>query len=614
MPRRIKRKAGRAAASAVALMLVVAFVAGPASAEPVHGFSPVHALKYGPGFTHFDYANPNAPKGGRLRLGASGTFDSLNPLRYPGRVPSQVRALVFDTLLVRSADEPAGYYGLLAETVDVSADRQSVRFELRDGARWRDGEPVTAADVAFTFRTLREQGPPFYRQALRHYTVVVGGPGEITFRARGEARRDMVRILGNLPIHPEHAWVERELSDHGMTPPLGSGPYRVETVNPGQSLVLARNTGYWGADLPVNRGRFNFDRIEIAYYRDDSIALEAFRAGDFDLRSEATAAQWARGYEGPALREGRIAREVIETKTAGTMTTLVFNLRRAPFDDIRVRRAISLAYDFDWINANLMYAQHAPVTSFFGETNYAARGAASQAERELLAPVADALPSGVMEAPGPGLREGIETRRAALAKADRLLREAGFTVVDGMRVNEETGEPLAIDLLNYDPSLNRILGPLARNLEQLGITFNFGLVDPATGTRRTLDHDFDMAVLRWSPRAVPGNAESLLWDSALADRKGTYALAGAKDPALDAALAAMVSARQLPELRTAARAFDRVLRWRNYAIGLWRKDAIWLAYWTRFGRPARTPGYAPSFIDLWWAQTPNRESRAESRR
>jgi len=219
-----------------------------------------------------------------------------------------------------------------------------------------------------------------------------------------------------------------------------------------------------------------------------------------------------------------------------------------------------------------------------------------------------------MDTPGPGVRAGIETRRAALAKADRLLREAGFTIVDGARVSEETGKPLTIDLLNYDPSLNRILGPLARNLEQLGIAFNYGLVDPATGTRRTLDHDFDMAVLRWSPRAVPGNAESLLWDSALADRKGTYALAGAKDPALDTALAAMVSARRLPALRTAARAFDRVLRWRNYAIGLWRKDAIWLAYWTKFGRPARTPGYAPSFIDLWWAKTPSRESRAESQR
>ena len=614
MLQRIKREAMRTTASAFVLMLVAAFMAGPASAEPAHGFSPVHALKYGPDFTHFDYANPNSPKGGRLRLGASGTFDSLNPLRYPGRVPSQVRALVFDTLLVRSADEPAGYYGLLAETVEMSADRRSVRFALRDAARWRDGEPVTAADVAFTFKTLREQGAPFYRQALRHYTVEVDGPGEITFRARGEARRDMVRILGNLPIHPEHVWRERELADHGMTPPLGSGPYRVETVNPGQSLTLARNPGYWGADLPVNRGRFNFDRIEIAYYRDDSVALEAFRAGDFDLRREETAAQWARGYEGPALRNGRIAREIVETKTAGTLTTLVFNLRRAPFDDIRVRRAISLAHDFDWTNTNLMHAQHAPVTSFFGETDFAARGAASQAERDLLAPVADTLPEGVMEAPEPGLREGIETRRAALAKADRLLRDAGFTVVDGERVNKETGKPLIIDLLNYDPSLNRILGPLARNLEQLGVGLNYDLVDPATGTRRTLDHDFDMAVLRWSPRALPGNSESLLWDSALADRKGTYALAGSKDPALDKALAAMVSARKLPQLRTAARAFDRVLRWRNYAVGLWRKDAIWLAYWTKFGRPVRTPGYAPSFIDLWWAKPPNRESRAESRR
>lgn len=597
-------------ASALVLASSLLAAAANVQAGPAHGFSPVHALKYPPGFSEFAYVRPDAPKGGTLRLGATGTFDSLNPLLYPGRVPGHVRDLVFDTLLERSADEPAAYYGRLAESVEVSGDRRTVRFTLREAARWHDAEPVTAEDVTFTFETLREQGAPFYRQALRHYTVEAEGARQIAFHARGGAIRDMVRILGSLPIQPAHFWKTRDLKDHGLTPPLGSGPYRVDRVNAGAGVTLARVPDYWGADLPVNRGRFNFDRIETVYYRDDSVALEAFRAGDFDLRLEESAAQWAGGYDGPALREGRIRRDVIETATGGELTTLVFNLRRPPFDDVRVRRAISLAYDFDWTNANLMHGLMQPVESLFGDTPFAARGAASESERALLRPFAGELPGGLLDAPSPGLRSGIESRRDALARADRLLRDAGFPVRDGVRISAETGDPLSIDLLNHDPSVIRILGPFARSLERIGISLRYGLVDPATGTRRTLDHDFDMVVLRWSPRAVPGNAESLLWSSALADRKGSYALAGAKDAALDAALEAMVTAREMDRLVIAARAFDRVMRWRNYALGLWRKDEIWLAYWNRFGRPDDTPAYAPSFIDRWWAKPEQRESRA----
>ena len=593
--------------------VAVSFVLASTSAiavEPRHGYSPVHELRYSAGFQHFDYANPRAPKGGLLRLGATGTFDSLNPLLYPGRVPTLVRELVFDTLLVRSADEPAAYYGLLAETVAVSEDRKRVTFTLRPEARWRDGEPVTAEDVGFTFKTLLDQGAPFYQQALRHYSVSVTGPREISFTAKGAPKRDMVRIIGTLPIQPRHFWETRDMSGLGLKPPLGSGPYRVGKVDPGSSVVLTRDPDYWAADLPVNRGRFNFDRISIAYYRDDNIALEAFRANDFDLRVEKTAAQWARGYDGPALRRGEIKRDVIETRTAGEITSLVFNLRRAPFDDRRVRQAITLAYDFDWTNENLMHGLMKPLESFFGNSAFAARGPASDAERSLLKPFVDALPAGLFETPDPELRDGLNSRRAVLAEADRLLRAAGFEVKEGQRVHRSNGEPLRINLLNFDPSLIRILGPFARNLERLGIDLRYPLVDPATGTRRTLDHDFDMAVLKWSPRAVPGNAESLLWGSALAERKGSYALAGAKDAALDAALAAMVTARDMDRLKVAARAFDRVLRWRHYAIGLWRKSDVWLAYWDRFGRPAATPRYAPSFVDLWWQKREQRESRA----
>ncbi len=596
--------------AAFALVLPVLLWDASAAGEPAHGYSPIHKLKYDRDFQHFAYVNPDAPKGGRLKLGATGTFDSLNPLVYPGRVPEQVRRLVFDTLLARSGDEPAAYYGLLAETVEVSDDGRAVSFKLRKQARWHDDTPVTVADVAFTFRTLREQGAPFYQQALRHYRVEAAGAGVVTFEVRGAPQRDMVRVLGTMPIQPRHYWDNRDVSDHGLTPPLGSGPYEVDRVDPGQTVTLVRTEDYWGNALPVNQGRFNFDRISIAYYRGDSVALEAFRAGDFDLRLENDAAQWAKGYDGPALRRGDIQRDVIELERPGAMTTLVFNLRRKPFDDRRVRQAISLAYDFDWTNQNLMHGLMAPVSSFFGETVFAARGAASTRERTLLMPHREHLPEGLWQSAAPALREGVSTRREALAKADRLLRDAGFIVENGERVSQATGEPLEIHLLNYQPSLIRLLGPLAKTLEQLGITLRYPLVDPATGTRRTLDHDFDMTVLKWSPRAVPGNAESLLWGSALADKQGSYALAGAKDDALDAALREMVAARDMDRLKTATRAFDRVLRWRHYALGLWRKPDVWLAYWNKFGRPDEMPGYAPSFVDLWWSETDNRQSRA----
>lgn len=589
---------------------VVCASAAAGAAEPMHGYSPVHELKYGPQFQHFEYANPRAPKEGEIRLGATGTFDSLNPLLYPGQVPTTVRELVFDTLLVRSGDEPAAYYGLLAETVSLSEDRLSVNFKLRSQARWRDGTPVTAADVAFTFTTLLEQGSPFYRQALRHYRVNVISPREIMFATLSGEKRDMVRIIGALPIQPQHFWAKQDLSDHGMTPPLGSGPYHVGKVDPGQTVTLERDPGYWGADLPVNRGRFNFERITVAYYRDDRIALEAFRGGDFHLRIEATAANWASGYEGPALRAGDIRREVIPTRTAGEIVTLVFNLRRAPFDNLRVRQAISLAYDFDWTNEKLMHGLLQPAASFFGTTDFAARGPASPEERNLLAPFAGELPPRLFETPDPGLRSDIASRRDALSAADSLLREAGFTIKDGRRVSQESGEPLRIQLLNYDPSFIRIIGPFAQNLERLGITLNFPLLETATGVRRTLDHDYDMTILKWSPHTIPGNAESLLWGSALADQKGTYALAGAKDRVLDAALGAMVGAQDLDQLITATRTFDRVLRWRHYAIGLWRRSDIWLAYWDRFGRPESVPSHAPSFVDLWWSKAAAPQSRA----
>lgn len=598
-------------ASMVVGLLISATSAMPddLSASARHGHSSIHPLRYARGFQNFANVEPNAPKGGTIRFGVVGTFDSLNTLRFPGNVPRDrtgaisLGHLVYDSLLAPSGDEPSAAYGLLAETVEAAPDLTSVRFGLRKEARWHDGRPVTAADVAFTFRTLREQGAIYYRRVLRDVEVEVEDSRTVVFRTPVAGDRDFVRIVGSLPIHPEHYWRTRAVTETSLDIPLTGGPYEIVSAEAGRSIVLRRVPDYWAVDHPANVGRFNFDQIRIEFYRDDSIALEAFRAGYFDVRVESSAVRWATGYAGPALSDGRIRRRVDTLDRPGEMLLLVFNQRRALFSDIRVRRAIALTYDFDWSNKTLFHGEYQRVDSYFGDTALAATGPSGPDERALLASSASSLPAGFFDAEAPSATLGGGDRRAALVEAHRLLDEAGLKVVDGRRIDPATGKPLTIRLLYLNPELVRVLGPVARNLEQLGIELSYPSLEPTAAQKMMLDRDFDMTTLNWSPTLVPGSAERLLWHGSLARIEGTYALAGVEDAALDATIDAMIAAGDETALRTAARSFDRVMRWRNHALPLWRSNSIRLAWWDKFGQPPQGPrhaGAAAEIFDRWW--------------
>lgn len=592
---------------AIAISLALILPESAVATGPAHGFSPVHPLKYKSGFTHFDYVNLNAPKGGTLRLGAIGTFDTLNTLRYPGRSPASrserfnIRNLIFDTLLVKSADEPAGYYGLLAKSVEVASDHSWARFSLRSDARWHDGEPITANDIKFTFETLVKQGPPYVRQVLRGVKVSVEDKATVLIKAPHPGDRDFTGRVGMIAIHPKHFWTKHDVAKGGMTKPLGSGPYQISSIDNGKKISFERNAKYWAADHPANAGRYNFEHIQVEFYRDSTVALEAFKAGAFDLRVEQDAVRWATGYAGPSLSDGRIKMNAYTGSAPGQLMTLVFNLRRDMFKDIRVRRAINLAYDFAWTNTNLFHGQYEPVTSFFAKTRNAASGAAGDDERKLLSPYASKLPTGILDAASPTDGKPARDRRAALSEAKRLLDEAGFRVHDGVRIDPATKKPMSIKLVYLNPRLSRVLGAFANSLKRLGITLKYPSLEPVTASKTILGHEYDMAALdRWNPGLVPGTSESLVWGSALADRTPSYALSGARDEALDATIKAMSSARSLEALQTGARAFDRLLRWKQYTVPMWRSSKLWVAHWKSIALPSYNGLDLLTLTDLAW--------------
>ncbi|MCB1479523.1 MAG: ABC transporter substrate-binding protein [Rhodobiaceae bacterium] len=582
------------------IALIVILLAKSAQAEETgfaHGFSPLGKLAYQAGFDHFGYVNPGAPKGGMMRYARNGHFDSTNTLHYPGTTATDLK-LIYDTLVVQSADEPASYYGLLADGMKVAGDLSSVTFRLNPKARWHDGKPVTSADVAFTFKALKEQGAPFYRQVLRNIAVSVEGERIVTFTAGHPGDREFVGLVGTLPIHPKHFWDEAGFEDVSKAVPLGSGPYRVVEVDIPKRIALERVEDYWGAGLGVNRGRWNFGRIVTEYYRDDAVALQAFLKGDLDIRVETDAKTWDSGYDNGAVASGDIVRSSFPPDGMGRFETLAFNLRRPLFQDIRVREAFIAAFDRSWALENLFAGLYAPLRSVYGDSALAANAAASQGEREILKPYLAGLPGGVLRASAlEDLQAG--DRRGRMARADALLREAGFVVRGGRRIDPSTGKPLEIEVTHLTPAADRVLSGYAQTLDKLGIRLVVRNLDPVTTRRRMLEHDFDMTVLGWSPSPMPGRAESLLWGSALADQPGSYALPGAKDPALNAAIEAMLAARSYDGLIPAAKAFDRILRARRYVVPMWRADRIWIAYSKRIAHPAGID-VEPSFKDRWW--------------
>ena len=578
------------------------------------GYAPLSKLNYKPDDTHFAYVNPDAPKGGKLRLGRTGSFDSLNFLRYPGttiadraQIPLHITDYLFDSFLTRAADEPAAWYCLAATSVEVTRDLSAVTFTLNESARFHDGDLMTADDVIFTFNTLKEQGAPYYRQVLRAITIEKTGERRITYTNKRPGDRNFPPLVGSLPIHPAHFWqgerlTQRPLNDKTMLLPLGSGPYKITQATAGKSATLTRVKTYWAKDSFTQKGRFNFDEIVIDYFRDDNSALASFKVGGQDMRQEFNTVTWSREYKGPALDAGRFKQTTINSKGPGEATLLAFNQRRALFKDRRVRKAFALLYDFETANRILFHGLYQKSSSVYGISPLAAKGAANAAEKAILTPHLKTLPDGLFENPAPKDIAAESGYRQRFRMAAKLLDEAGFTLNGANRIDPKTGEPLTVTVSYLNPRHQRILLHYAKSLSEAGIKLELPALAPSAARKKALDHDFDLALLSWKPDMLAGTSEMLLWGSRLADVKGSYALAGIKDQALDAAIMAINRARNFTEMTNATRAFDRIFAWQVYAIPLYRSNADWLSYWTNFARPETTPDYFLTFVDRWWAK------------
>jgi microcin C transport system substrate-binding protein len=568
----------KVSAAVLALLLVMAPSAGAADARPAHGLSMYGELKYGPGFAHFDYVNPRAPKGGAVTLSALGTFDSLNAFILKG-VSATGLGQVFDTLMVGSGDEAFAQYGLVAETVETPPDRSWVAFTLRRQARFHDGSPITVEDVIWTFQTLKTKGHPFYRTYYAQVTSAEpAGPRRVRFTFKGGVNRELPLIVGQMPVLPKAWWAGRDFTKTTLEPPLGSGPYRVASAEPGRSITYQRVKDYWAAERPVNVGRFNFDTIRYDYYRDGTVALEAFKGGAYDFRQESSAKSWAKGYDVPAVRDGRIRKELIRNQVPTGMQGFVYNTRREVFRDPRVRQALAHAFDFEWANAHLFYGAYTRTASYFSNSELA-----SDAYRP---PSAE---------PG-GLRPN-------LVQALRLLEEAGWVVRDLRLVHAATGRPLTFEILIDEPTWERITLPFVESLKRLGITARIRTVDSAQYEYRLKHFDFDLTVAVFGQSLSPGNEQADYWGSEAARTPGSRNLAGISDPVVDRLIAEIIAAPDRATLIARTRALDRALLAGHYVIPHWHITAFRVAYWDRFGRPAVAPRYTLGF-DTWWSKVP----------
>ena len=589
------------ALAAAALLAALALGTAQAAAEPAHGIAMHGAPKYAPDFQRLDYVNPDAPKGGTLRRAVTGTFDNLNPFIIKG-VVAQGRHHVFESLLKRTWDEPFSLYGLIAETVDVPDDRSSVAFTLRPEARFHDGSPITVDDVIFSWETLKEQGRPNHRL---YYNKVraIERPDARTVRFLFDTEtpdRELPLILGLMPIISKAYYASATFEETTLTPPMGSGPYRIESVDAGRGIVYRRDPDYWGRHLPINRGLNNFDRISYDYYRDDEVMMEAFRAGEYDLRQERSATRWATGYDFPAVGDGRVRLELLPHGRPSGMFALVFNTRRAMFADRAVRYALSLAFDFEWINRNLLQGAYVRTDSIFDNSELGSRGLPEGGELALLEPHRGSLPPELFDAAyhAPQIEGGL---RKNLATARRLLAEAGWSVDDGALRRSSDGLPMAFEILLVNPGNEKIALNLTRNLERLGVEAKVRTVDTAQYQYRRNVYDFDMIIYRWGMSLSPGNEQAFYWGVEAAGQEGTRNYPGIEDPVVDALIAQMTEARARGDFVDVVRAMDRVLMWGHYMIPLYHLNDDRFAYWDKYGRPEVTPVYG-AVLDAWWEE------------
>ena len=571
-----------------------------------HGFNLFGDLKYAPGFNHFDYVNPDAPKGGTYTFPGTTPPDNLNPYSLTGAMPLIV---IYETLMTSSDDEPTSLYGLVAETITYPDDYSWVEFRLRERARWHDGSPISAEDVIFSAEALKTKGSPVWRNFFKDVErIEKTGAGSVRFTFFEPVDRSMIHgIASACPVLPKHYWINRDISKPSMNIPLMSGPYKISKAEAGRFIVMERVGDYWGRDLPVNRGRYNFDTVRLDFYRDFSIAFEAFLAGKVDFRMETLPGQWATGYDVPAARDGRVIKERLESSHIARYSAIYFNIRREKFQDPRVREAISYAFDWEWINKNLYHDFYVRLRSYFDNSDLASRGTPGPAELKLLEPFRDKLDPRVFteEYNPPGTDATQASLRRNLRRASLLLKEAGYVNKEGRLVSGE-GKPLEIELLLWDPSIERMYASLVANLKLLGIKAHMRLVDAAELTNRTRTYDYDMMGSPPFPRSIsPSSSEHRnYWSSVSAAKEGGLNYIGINSPVIDALIENLDFAKDRAEKAASVRALDRALVWGFYSIPLHYSPDVPVAYWNRFGRPEITPKWTRYLFTLipwnWW--------------
>jgi microcin C transport system substrate-binding protein len=582
-----------------ASMLALALAAPAEAQRRTHALSLLEPPTLPADFTHFPWANPDAPKGGTLVQGAIGTFDSFNPFIIRGTAAGGVTQ-IYEPLMVTNPDEASAEYGHLAETIEVADDNTWVAFELRAAARWHDGKPITSDDVAWTFDILRREGRPFYRAYWGDVVAVeTPSPRRVVFRFRDGTNRELPLILGQVIVLPKHWWQGRDFSRPLTEPPLGSGAYRIDSFELGRTLTLRRVPDYWGATLPTQRGLSNFDTIRYDYYRDSTVAFEAFKAGRSDFRQVNIALEWATGYDFPAFRNGLVQRVEIPHELPTGMQAFAFNIRREPFRDRRVREALALLFDFEWLNANIFYGAYARTTSYFSNSRFASTGIPQGAELAILNPFREQLPQRLFTEPfRVPATDGSGTNRDGLRAALALLREAGWQVRDRRLVNAQ-GQQMRFEILLNSPSFERVALPYRDWLSRLGIEVSVRTVDPAQFQRREDERDFDMIVDVFGQSQSPGNEQRDFWSCPKAIENGSRNTIGICDPVIDSLIERVIAAQSIEALVPAVQALDRVLLWGHYVVPQWHSRTFRLAFWDIFGRPERTPRYGVGF-NAWW--------------
>jgi microcin C transport system substrate-binding protein len=566
-----------------------------------HGFAMHGTPRYPADAGPPDYLNPNAPKGGNVRLGARGTFDSLHPFIIKS-VPAAGISAIWDTLCWSSRDEASTEYGLVAETIEWPEDRSWVAFTLRPQARFHDGTQMTVEDVIWTFDILKAKGLPnysfYYNDVLKAEKT---GDRKVLFTFRDNTNKELPLILGQLPVLPSKWWASRDFEKVSLEVPLGSSAYKVDTFDVGRSIAYRRIDDWWAKDLWMNRGRNNFEVMRYEYYRDVTVQFEAFKAGEIDLRQENIARNWATAYDIPPVREGRIIKAEIDHELPTGMQCFAFNTRRDFFKDRRVREAIATMFDFAWSNKNLFYGLYKRNISFFGNSELASSGLPTPAEIKYLEPLRGKIPDEVFtqefklpESDGTGNVRDLARRSLA------LLKEAGWEIKDGKMTETKTGKKLAFEMLLSDASFERVVLPYKQNLERIGVDMNVRTIDTAQFKRRNDEFDFDMMVEGFGQSLSPGNEQRDFWGSKSADTPGSRNTIGIRNEAIDRLVDTLIAAPDRESLINVTRALDRVLLWSHFVVPNWHNPKAFVAYWNRFGRPAKSARYAPVAFDTWW--------------